>query len=295
MPVIYDCFMFFNELELLELRLHELSPVVDRFVLVEATRSHSNRPKPLVYAENQDRFRAFADRIAHVVVEDSPDTPDAWAIEKFQRDAAMRALAGCREDDAILISDVDEIPRAAEVLEACRGLRPPRTVRSRLLHRALRSRWIRHPLRPVFKRRHPFLVVFEMTPYVGHLNLRSRDCCLRARLQAGTRLCLHRDLTRPRELRGLRGRVVRDGGWHFSSMGGVDRVREKLAATPHREYDTPAYSDPERLARRLARGADIKGRDTLERVEIDSSYPRYVVENPERWRAWIMPPSRATP
>jgi hypothetical protein len=72
---------------------------------------------------------------------------------------------------------------------------------------------------------------------------------------------LHRDLTRARELRGLQGRVVRDGGWHFSSMGGVDRVCEKLAAFAHREYDTPAYADSERLTRRLERGADIYGRD----------------------------------
>jgi beta-1,4-mannosyl-glycoprotein beta-1,4-N-acetylglucosaminyltransferase len=130
-----------------------------------------------------------------------------------------------------------------------------------------------------------------MTPYLGYLNLRCRDLrCL------GTRLSSYRDLTRPRELRGLRGRVVRDGGWHFSSMGGVDRVREKLAAFAHREYDTPAYSDPERLADLLERGEDLYGHAVAwDRVEIDSTYPRHVVENPERWAAWIMPPSRVPP
>jgi beta-1,4-mannosyl-glycoprotein beta-1,4-N-acetylglucosaminyltransferase len=282
---IYDCFMFFNELELLELRLRELSAVVDRFVLVEATRTHSNRPKPLVYAENRDRFRAFADRIVHVVVDDAPDTSDAWAIEKFQRDGVLRDLAGCRADDVILLSDVDEIPSPDKVLEASRRLRRPRTAPSRLMHAALRSRWVRHPLRPLLKRHHPSLIVFEMTPYVGYLNLRCRDTrCY------GTRATLRRDLTRPRELRGLHGRVVRDGGWHFSSMGGVDRVREKLGAFAHREYDTPEFSDSERLTRVLEHGEDLYGRDVAwDRVEIDSTYPRALVENTKPWAEWIMP------
>jgi beta-1,4-mannosyl-glycoprotein beta-1,4-N-acetylglucosaminyltransferase len=286
---IYDCFMFFNELELLELRLRELSPVVDRFVLVEATRTHSNRPKPLVYAEDRDRFRAYADSITHVVVDDAPDTSDAWAIEKFQRDGVLRGLAGRRADDVILLSDVDEIPRADKVLEASRRLRRPRASPSRLMHAALRSRWVSHPLRPLFKRHHPFLIVFEMTPYVGYLNLRCRDThCY------GTRATLRRDLTRPRELRGLHGRVVREGGWHFSSMGGVDRIREKLAACAHREYDVPAFSDSERLTRVLQQGEDLYGRDVRwDRVEIDASYPRALLENPQRWAGWIMPPGPA--
>ena len=56
MAMIYDCFTFFNELELLELRLNELADVVDKFVLVEATQTHTNKPKPLHYLENRARF-----------------------------------------------------------------------------------------------------------------------------------------------------------------------------------------------------------------------------------------------
>ena len=70
--MIYDCFIFFNELELLELRLNELAGVVDKFVLVEATRTFTNEPKPLFFQENRARFREFDSRIIHVVVADSP-------------------------------------------------------------------------------------------------------------------------------------------------------------------------------------------------------------------------------
>ena len=90
--MIYDCFSFYNELELLELRLHELKDVVDKFVLVEATRKHSNQPKSLCFLENRDRFAQFADKIIHIVVDDAPATDRPFAIERFQRNAIARSM-----------------------------------------------------------------------------------------------------------------------------------------------------------------------------------------------------------
>src|ERR1022692_1647432 len=86
--MIYDCFTFFDELELLELRLHELGDVVDKFVWVEATKTHSNKSKPLHYQENRVLFQAFHDQIIHVVVDDMPDSNDSWVLENFQRNAS---------------------------------------------------------------------------------------------------------------------------------------------------------------------------------------------------------------
>src|SRR5689334_18016752 len=103
--MIYDTFPFYNELDLLEIRLEELDQVADRFVLVEATRTHTNKPKPLYYAENRDRFARFQNRIIHVVLDDMPDTTDAWVLENFQRCGIRRGLTGCRPDDLILMSD----------------------------------------------------------------------------------------------------------------------------------------------------------------------------------------------
>ena len=68
--MIYDGFMFFNELELLEIRLHELSDVVDRFILVESPITHSGKHKPLYFAaaREEPRFAPFLGRLGHVVV-----------------------------------------------------------------------------------------------------------------------------------------------------------------------------------------------------------------------------------
>src|SRR5579863_8430750 len=113
--MIYDCFTFFNELELLELRLNELAGVVDRFVIVEATKTHSGKPKPLHYRDNQARISRFHSQIIHVIVDDMPVSDDAWTLENFQRNCIVRGLTGCRPDDFILISDLDELPRAGVV------------------------------------------------------------------------------------------------------------------------------------------------------------------------------------
>src|SRR5258707_12585633 len=93
MPKIFDCFLFSNELDLLELRLNELNAVVDFFVLVEATVSFRGIQKPLVFERNKDRFSNFLHKIIHVVVNDMPTggetEPERWVRETFQRQAIL--------------------------------------------------------------------------------------------------------------------------------------------------------------------------------------------------------------
>ena len=111
-PRVFDCFPFFNELDILEIRLAELDPLVDHFVIVEATRTHTGKPKPLYFADNRKRYDRYADKIIHVVVDDLPSGPsDHWGREIFQRQAIVRGLGDARPDDRIISSDCDEIPK----------------------------------------------------------------------------------------------------------------------------------------------------------------------------------------
>ena len=114
--MVYDCFQFFNELDILKLRLHVMAPVVDRFVISEATETFSGQPKPLYYEENKEMFSEFADKIIHVVVD---DTPPGYTHDRdtFQKNAVGRGLAGCTDEDIILFSDLDEIPNPEKVKE----------------------------------------------------------------------------------------------------------------------------------------------------------------------------------
>ena len=72
---LYDCFLFFNELDMLELRLRELGSVVDRFVLVESAWTFQGKRKPMIFKENQSRFARWADKIIHVAVHDDIGPP----------------------------------------------------------------------------------------------------------------------------------------------------------------------------------------------------------------------------
>src|SRR4029078_4600828 len=111
---VYDCFIFYNEIELLKMRLEELDPVVDYFVLVESAETHRwGDPKPFYFAENQHLFKKYLHKIIHVKVDERHPEMGAWQREGYQRHGMLRGLNACKADYIILISDVDEIPSAS--------------------------------------------------------------------------------------------------------------------------------------------------------------------------------------
>ena len=119
MVQIYDCFIFYNELNLLNMRLHELNSIVDKFVLVEATRTHTNNSKKLFYKENKDKFQKFNDKIIHIIVDlpnNESNSKNNWIRENFHRNCIIRGLNNINDNDIIILSDLDEIPKI-EVLE----------------------------------------------------------------------------------------------------------------------------------------------------------------------------------
>ena len=111
--LIVDAFIFYNEIDMLNFRLNELYDVVDYFILVESTHTHSFKPKPLYYKENIDKyFSKFKDKIIHIVVDDMTSKTDPWKNEKHQRTCINRGikLLKLNPSDIIIISDMDEIP-----------------------------------------------------------------------------------------------------------------------------------------------------------------------------------------
>ena len=126
MRKVYDCFIFNNELDLLEIRLNELCDVVDYFVLSESRYDFRGRPKPLHFQDNIKRFSLFLDKIRYVECgEDTPVRspyefryewqPEAWANETYQRQACLQQCQDARDEDLIMMSDADEILSAAAV------------------------------------------------------------------------------------------------------------------------------------------------------------------------------------
>lgn len=110
---IYDGFTFYNEFELLELRLMALWDAVDYFVIVEANRKHTGEPKDFNLLKRADDFKDFFPKIRYVAADLSQvpfkGTGD-WAIENAQRNAIANGTGDAADDDLIMISDLDEIP-----------------------------------------------------------------------------------------------------------------------------------------------------------------------------------------
>ncbi len=201
--MILDCVIFFNELDTLELRFTILENVVDRFVVCEATHTFRGAPKPLVFAENRERFARWNDRIVHLVYDVTPD-PSPWKNEWGQRAHLTTALIDLDPDDTVLIGDADEIPLPADVARRT----PPGRIRT-----------------------------FRHTHCVGYLNRVNQQRWLGVRAirydDLGGRTLDQIRATMPEEC------DLVDSGWHVSTLGGPAAMIEKARAYSHSEIDIP--------------------------------------------------------
>ena len=120
---LIDCFMYFDEDLVLDIRLNTLNDYVDKFVIAEATKDHSGKTKKLNFKiENYPKFRK---KIKYIIVEDIPQKGKSirkgWhenhSRDQFQRNALERGYKNFSDEDIIMISDIDEIPNPNKIKE----------------------------------------------------------------------------------------------------------------------------------------------------------------------------------
>jgi SAM-dependent methyltransferase len=258
MRKVFDCFTYNGEDDILAARLHELSGVVDFFVIVEADCTFSGEPKALTFDADDVRFAPFAARLRYVVVHDMPgdDAGSAvapvlpaqkdwlrakpqtghWVREKFQRNQVMRGLADSHPNDLVMVSDVDEIPRADVV----------RLMRDDQAH-------------DVFGLSLAFYYF-----YANYRNVEGPEvasiwtvAATRARLETTTP-----DRLRMEVRNGVQPAIlIGDAGWHLSYMGmSDDDVRRKISTFAHQEYNTPEILAAIDIGALTASGLDLYGR-----------------------------------
>jgi beta-1,4-mannosyl-glycoprotein beta-1,4-N-acetylglucosaminyltransferase len=133
---IFDCFNFFNELDLLEFRLRYLDPYVDHFVITESNLTHSGHPKPYYFKEAQQRFKKWETKIIYLQVRQSTEglvfeeqksynpSDASWKLESEQRNALLDAAACMDDTDMVLLSDLDELPYAPALKKATKAVKP---------------------------------------------------------------------------------------------------------------------------------------------------------------------------
>lgn len=267
---IYDCFTFYNEFDLLELRLTELYNYVDYFVIVEADTTFTNRPKPFLFEKNQQRYTKWSDKIIHIKV-NMPGATDPWTNETFQRDAILQGVVDAADNDIVIISDVDEIPR-------------PQAVELMRINDS-----------PLFALRMP-LFNFKFN-YMRTTPGEYDAWALSARKGVLTDITPNTLRNRRFNLAGFT--IVEHGGWHWSFLGNNDYLRDKAQSFSHQEINTPEFVDNIDLEKSIANRQHWGnfGPERYAIVVVDDyfpesikQYPEYILDNPETSAYTVLPP-----
>jgi beta-1,4-mannosyl-glycoprotein beta-1,4-N-acetylglucosaminyltransferase len=241
---VFDCFMLSEEVDLLHLRLLEYHDVVDYFVIVEARRTFRGERRELSFPQHQGLFEPYLDKVIYLVVDDLPDnTPDdIWIAESYQRDYIDRGLSLHAEPgDLVILSDIDEFWDVDDLPRLKRGVLP---------------------------------IVLRQSLHYYYVNWRSQ------RRWTGTVVAMYGVLT-PQEMRALsRGGTpdwvrVLDSGWHYSYLGGMDRIRNKLNSLSDAHLVSAAVGDESTIRSKIQGGVLLWDPDeTMHVVSVDGDAPR---------------------
>jgi len=254
---IVDCFTFFNELDLLEFRLKLLNDHVDHFVIAESNLTHSGQPKPFYFEENKARFEQWKEKIIYLPVKQNTEglvfsseisyNPQsaAWKLENGQRNALAAAKDSIADNDLVLLSDLDEMPDQALLKKIKPGNSP--VVLSMLFH-----------------------YYFLNCQNAGH-----------ERWWNGTIASTGKQFntSTPQELRNQRNDlpVVKKAGWHFSYLGGLEKIKQKIRSFAHTEFNKEEFLSDENIMEAMEKGKDIFKRPDVHYEFVSPQYyPGYL-------------------
>ena len=267
---IYDCFLYWDEDLLLDLRLNILNDYVDFFVVVEGNKTWQNNFKKFKF--DLDKFKKFREKIIYIQVEDMPGGVNPWVRENFQRNCIERGLKDAQNDDLIVISDLDEIPNPEKI-----------------------SKFETNKRYAVFKQNH----------YYYKLNLRAQ----KNPYWNGSRICVRKYLKSPQWLRDLKfkkrpfwrldklrqNNIIENGGWHFCNLKSPKDLVYKyknLCETNDpfifKESIPDEMLDEKKIEKKILFGLDIIGRDEqFKFTELDQTFPLYLLKNKQKYLNWI--------
>lgn len=255
---IFDCFKFFNEIELLELRLMELSNTVDYFVIVEANKTHTGVPKEFIFEKNKELFGDYLDKIIHVKVNDLPpySKSDIWTAENFQRNSIMRGLSGkAQVGDKIIISDIDEIPNTEIIIKNLNNPNP---------------------------------VTFRQKLYYYYVNC-EQNCHWDGPIMSN-----YGSFSTPQQLRNMGRSGVNfqnNGGWHYSFMGGPERVRIKVESIAESHYIIDNVGSVEEIKEKMESQKDLWNRSDdyakKQIVDISNNKPKMLDKFLEKYPSFF--------
>ena len=267
-----DCFMYFDEDLVLDLRLNILNNYVDKFVIAEATKDHTGKDKKLNF--NINNFSKFKNKISYIIVEDMPANlkfyKKNWPVhhlrDQHQRNALARGYEDSNDEDLIMISDIDEIPDPNKI--------------------------------KIFdvKNKYACFIQKNFQSKINLLNISDKNWM-------GTKIIKKKYIKSPQWLRNIKTakpsfwkfykprqpQLIYDGGWHFSFLKNPKGISKKIQSYSHSEYNKSIYTDEKKIAERINNRIDIFDRNfKYEKIDIDDTFPKYILENINKYKDWII-------
>lgn len=275
---IYDCFCYFNEDMLLELRLKTLWDVVDIFVIVEASYTQSGHPKPLNFS--QARFEPYLTKIRYVTSTDCPGgTENPWLNENHQRNEISRGLLDASPLDRIIVSDLDEIPKP-ESIQSYDPLYLRGDFQQRYYSYFLNNLLV-EPIRDVVWRGSKITLKKHLDDFYG-----GKVNSVRSYKSTGLLRSLKRTW-----FRWFQTQKISDGGWHFTWVMPHADILKKMDAMAHRENDRQEWRKAAYIQSTINGGRDIVRPDRrYEVVGLDGSFPLPLQSNVNDYKDYLRLP-----
>lgn len=280
---IYDIFTFFNELDLLEIRLNILYPYVDYFIIVESTETFSGLPKKLIFRENQNRFVKFKNKIIYYVIDDTPsdeqdlrtrlldpdisllnrgiitttlnskDIPNGivhWLKEFYQKESVKKALVNLGDNDICYISDLDEIW-------------DPKTT-------------IDYTKDTIYRLNH-----LSYTYFLNNRSSETWEGTLVAKYKIIKNSCLNDIRTKKSPVH----KFIKHAGWHFTNQGGTELIRKKIEAS-YSQDDFNKEEIKSKIQERILNNKDYIGRNYKFWTD-EKELPRYLLDHKNIYKSWF--------
>ena len=264
---IYDCFQYFNEDHMVDLRMNILDPYVDFFVISESTKTHQGHNKKINF--DIKNFPQFKDKIKFLVADYDKKinfenhTGGESIIEQHQRNYLINGLKDASPEDLIILSDSDEIPDLSKIKNINRNKK---------------------------------FIAFSQKMFMYKLNLLNVE----ESGWIGSKITKKKNISSMQDLRNLKFKnypfwridkghlQIIEGGWHFSFLQTSDQILKKIKSFSHGEFNNSLLNENS-IEEKILKNEDIFGRGfKLKKIDLNENFPKYIYNNQEKFSKWII-------
>lgn len=266
--MFYDIIFFHNELDLLEIRINQHQKYIDKFIIITGDKTFSGNPKKNIEEEIYKRLHNFKNklRVYEIKLDDKPT--NSWSNEIKTLDYLNEIKSSFKDNDVILTSDVDEIINDSAFSRIKLHKEYPLVIQVASYYYYLNGR-----------------IISGYSNDLGPIVLKVKN--------------LNNKLSEIRRNR-INLPIITNGGWHFSYLGGTQKIIEKIKSFSHSEFDQEKYTSIDNLTKNIDAGNDIffrkkehehfKGDMRSFRIiyeDINETYPEFLRNNQKKFNHLI--------